>query len=94
MVKSFYDFIVWVAVVISNILYFKLITIQWRGLIGESTHHTLNIVANAAGVLLLTFVMKFFRFGAALMGYGILSIAAYLIFLIWAASSQDKGSEA
>jgi len=38
---------------------------------------------NAVILLALVFVLKYTEYGAAIMAYGIVSIIAYIIFLIW-----------
>lgn len=37
--------------------------------------------------------MKYYEFGASLMAYGIVSIVAYLLFLLWAVIDEDKSGE-
>ena len=71
------------------ILYFELIVIQWQTLVG-STSIIIPIV-NGVVVTTFIFVLKYFKFGTKLLGYGIISIITYLLFLIWVAASEKKG---
>ncbi len=47
--------------------------------------------SNAIGLVVLTFMLNYFHFGAKLLGYGIVSIIGYCIFLVWLISSAPQG---
>jgi hypothetical protein len=48
-----------------------------------------NAVLNAALLFGIALLMKYFEFGANLMAYGIISIAAYMVFLTWVVDSEE-----
>lgn len=52
-----------------------------------------NPICNAFALVALTFALNYFHFGAKLLGYGIISIIAYCIFLIWLISTAPNGSK-
>lgn len=69
-------------------LYFNLIVTQWRGLV---PYNVANPICNAIALVILTFVLNYFHFGAKLLGYGIISIIGYCVFLIWLIASAPSG---
>lgn len=69
-------------------LYFDLIVEQWDGLVPYSIAIP---ICNAFALLGLVFVLNYFHFGAKLLGYGIISIIGYCIFLIWLLASAPSG---
>lgn len=89
--KIFYDFCVWIGMVFALILYFDLIIIQWEGLVPPYEFTYVNAIVNGGLILLWCVLLKFYDFGAHMMGYGIASIAGYLIFLIWVMATRPSG---
>jgi len=87
-VKIFYDLLVFLNLGFILLLYFTLIVQQWEGLTAPSI---INPICNAIFLLALVFFLNYFHFGAKLMGYGIISIIGYCIFLIWLLGSAPKG---
>lgn len=87
-VKVMYDLLVFINLLFIQLLYFNLIVKQWQGLIAPSLAIPLS---NAAALFILAFALKYFHFGAKLMGYGIISIISYCIFLIWLLVSAPAG---
>ena len=47
---------------------------------------------NAVAVLIFIGLLKYFKFGTKMLGYGFVSIASYLVFLIYVLASAPKGS--
>jgi hypothetical protein len=87
--KILYDIVVWLGLLFGSIFYYGLICIQWQSILGKDT---IAIPLVNAGVLfVLIFVLKYFDFGASLMAYGIISIFAYMAFLIWVVSTAPRG---
>lgn len=69
-------------------LYFNLIVTQWKGLV----HYDIaNPICNAVALVILTFMLNYFHFGAKLLGYGVISIVGYCIFLIWLIITAPAG---
>lgn len=91
--KIFYDLCVWSNLILIDMLYFQLIMMQWKGLIGSESIPILNPLINAVVLFCLVFVLKYFEFGASVMAYGIISIITYLIFLIWVVSTAQQGND-
>lgn len=87
-VQIFYDFLVFLNLLLILLLYFNLIVQQWEGLV---PHSIANPIANGFALLFLIILLNFFHFGAQLLGYGIISIIGYCIFLIWMLASAPKG---
>jgi hypothetical protein len=92
-VKIFYDLCVWSNLILIDILYFELIMMQWKGLIGEEQYPIINPVVNALVLFALVFVLKYVELGASVMAYGIISIITYLLFLIWVVATSDQGND-
>ena len=90
--KIFYDICVWSGILLVLTLYFSLIVIQWEGLVPPYQPTYTNPIVNAVCLLIWCLCLKFFEFGAHIMGYGIASIVGYLIFLIWVVSSAPSGN--
>jgi amino acid permease len=87
--KILYDIVVWLGLLFGSMFYYGLICIQWQSILGKDT---IDIpLANAAALFLLIFLLKYFDFGASLMAYGIISIIAYMTFLIWVVSTAPSG---
>jgi amino acid permease len=87
-IKILYDIMVCVNLVFILLLYFNLIVEQWNGLVGQSIAIP---IANAFGLLILVSGLKYLNFGAKLLGYGIISIISYCIFLIWLLATAPSG---
>lgn len=88
-IRVFYDFVIFLNLIFLLISYFLLIVQQWNGLLSQSI---LNPILNAVGLLALICFLKYIRFGAHLLGYGIISIVMYCIFLAWVVGSAPSGS--
>lgn len=86
-VKNFYDFLVFINLLFILLLYFNLIVQQWEGLLPKNIA---NPICNGIGLLILVCVLKKVHFGAELLGYGIISIICYCLFLIWLVASAPK----
>ena len=84
-----YDIVVWLGLLFGSMFYYGLICIQWESLTGKDS--IMIPLINAGVLFILIFVFKYFDFGASLMGYGIISIICYLIFLIWVVSTTPSG---
>lgn len=91
-VKIFYDLCVWSNLLLIDMLYFELIQMQWDGLIGQQEYPVLNPIINAVVLFGLVFFLKYVELGATVMAFGIISIASYLVFLIWVVSTSNKGN--
>lgn len=60
-IKIFYDLCVWSNLILIDMLYFELITIQWIGLIPPHDHYSIiNPLVNAVVLIGIVFVMKHF----------------------------------
>ncbi len=79
---------IFVNMVLILMSYFLLIVQQWNGLISTSI---VNPILNALFLFGLIMFLKYIRFGAHLLGYGVISIAIYCIFLIWILASAQPG---
>jgi len=90
-IKIIYDIIVWLSLVLIDILYLSLIVVQWEGLVPPYEYTIVNPIVNAVLLFILVFVLKYFDFGATLMALGIVSIIAYVLFLIWVVVTYDQG---
>jgi amino acid permease len=86
--KIFYDILVFSNLLFLLMLYYNLIVTQWKGLL---PYNIANPICNAIGLVILTFLLNYFHFGAKLLGYGIISIIGYCIFLIWLISTAPNG---
>lgn len=88
--KISYDLLVFVNLTFLLMLYFDLIVQQWLGLVPNSI-----AIPICNGFLLfgLCFLLNYFHFGAKLLGYGIISIIGYCIFLIWLIASAPSGEK-
>lgn len=86
-IKVIYDFIVFLNLLLILISYFLLIAQQWNNMLNLSQTSILNPLLNVVGLLTLILVLKYIRFGAHLLGYGVISIALYCVFLVWMVST-------
>lgn len=86
--RIFYDLLVFSNLLFLLMLYYNLIVTQWRGLV---PYNVANPICNAIALVVLTFLLNYFHFGAKLLGYGIVSIIGYCIFLVWLISTAPKG---
>lgn len=89
-VKIFYDFTIFFNMLLVMIVYYLLIVDQWDGLLPKSIF---NPIGNAIGLFALICLLKYARFGAHLLGYGLVSIIMYCIFLIWIIVSEPDGDK-
>lgn len=89
--KIFYDFCVWIGLLLLLILYFDLIIIQWEGLVPPYSFTYVNAIVNGGLILFWCILLKFYDFGAHMMGYGVVSIVGYLMFLIWVMATRPSG---
>ena len=89
--KWLYDFSVWSGIFLAMVLYFNLIVIQWEGLVPPYEYIIYNPIINGVFLLAWVVLLKFFEFGAHIMGYGIVSIVAYLVFLVWVIVTAPGG---
>jgi amino acid permease len=60
LVKTVYDLCVWSNLILIDMLYFELIVIQWQGLLPSDHITLLNPFLNAAWLLLIVLLLKFF----------------------------------
>ena len=89
-IKIFYDLLVFTNLVFLLLLYFNLIVQQWQGLL---PYNLANPICNAFALVLLTIALNYFHLGAELLGYGIISIIGYCIFLIWLIVTAPSGDK-
>jgi hypothetical protein len=87
--KIVYDIVVWLGLLFGSMFYYGLICIQWQSILGKDT--IVIPLVNAGFLFVLIFVLKYFEFSASLMAYGIVSIFAYMVFLIWVVSTAPGG---
>lgn len=78
--RALYDFLVFLNLMFLLMLYFNLIVTQWKGLL---PYNLANPICNGFALLGLTIALNYFHFGAKLLGYGVISIIGYCIFLVW-----------
>lgn len=77
-----YDVFVYVDIQFILLLYFDLLAVQWETILGLQTRWI--GIGSAILVILLIFIMRRYHWGVALLGYGGVSIGAYMVFLLWA----------
>lgn len=87
--KNLYNFLIFLNLCFILLLYFSLIVQQWKGLL---PYNLANPICNALGLLGLVFLLNYFHMGAKLMGYGIISILAYCVFLVWVIATAPSGN--
>ena len=87
-VKISYDLLVFTNLVFLLLLYFNLIVQQWEGLLPKNVA---NPICNIFALIFLTAALNYFHFGAQLLGYGIISIIGYCIFLVWLIATAPSG---
>jgi amino acid permease len=87
-VRVIYDLLVFLGFIFLLMLYFNLIVTQWSGLIN---YNVVNPILNACFLLVLPFFLNYFHFGAKLLGYGVISIIGYCIFLVWLIATAPAG---
>ena len=81
---------VFIAILFGLIFFFDLIVQQWIGLLGYSLAIPLG---NTGFLFVLVIFLNYFHLGPKLMAYGLISILAYIVFLIWLLASAPSGSE-
>lgn len=86
-----YDVAVFLSVQLVLLLYFDLIIKQWDSIIISKS--IITVIVNAIGLFFLVGFMKKFNMGVNLLGYGIMSIIGYLVFLVWLLASSPKGDQ-
>lgn len=84
-----YDTLVYVSIQLLLLLYFNLIVKQWETILMVKSPFI--TIVNAILVFLLVFLMRKFNMAVSLMGYGILSIVGYMIFVAWLLASAPTG---
>lgn len=89
-IKKFYDFVVCVSVFFAVSLFFDMIVTQCESLI-FAKGNVVNPIVNSVILVGWCVMLKYYDFGAHIMGYGILSIVGYLLFLLWAGASAPEG---
>jgi hydrogenase-4 membrane subunit HyfE len=72
-------------------VYFKLVVIQVEGLLLEGEHQWWNAVLNGVVMLGWLLMTKRCDVDTQISGYGFFSIAAYFLFLLWAALTAPAG---
>jgi amino acid permease len=91
LIKIVYDLCVFLGLSLLLILYFDLIVLQWENLVPPYIYTLANVFSNGLLLLGCCLVMKYFEFGANLMGYGLVSTLGYLVFLVWVVASRPEG---
>ena len=89
-IRIFYDLMVFSNLLLILLLYFNLIVQQWDGLIHKSIW---NPLCNMIALFGLVILLKYVHLGAKLLGYGIISIVFYCIFLIWLVSTAPTNGD-
>jgi hypothetical protein len=89
-IRILYDATVFSNLLFIGLLYFQLITVQWEGILNSKS--IIIPLVNTVILFALILLLKYFDFGAKVMAYGIVSIVAYLLFLIWVTASAPSGS--
>jgi sodium-coupled neutral amino acid transporter 9 len=85
-----YDTAVYISLQLILLLYFSLVIEQWNIIMNRISYITTLI--NGVLVFILVFVMRKFDMSVSLLGYGILSIFGYMIFLVWLLASAPSGT--
>lgn len=80
---------VYVSIQLLMLLYFNLIIKQWQTIL--MLHSPLTTIINGLAVFALVFLMRKFNTAVSLMGYGIMSIAGYMVFVGWLWGSAPEG---
>jgi hypothetical protein len=88
-IRIFYEACILSTLILIAVLYYELIVLQWIGLAPPHEYTPINPLINFVVLIIAIFIIKFKEFGASLMAYGIVSIAAYLLFLTWVVGSED-----
>ena len=84
-----YSFFMWFSFIPLLIIYFRIICLQIEGLMGFQ-----SVWVGPGVAIFLTAVILYIRFvniGEEILGYGIISIISYLIFLLWAQLTAPPG---
>lgn len=88
-VKIFYDFLVSINLIFLLLLYYQLIVQQWIQLVGNNIAIP---ICNGVVLVGLVVLLNYLHLGPELLGYGIISIIGYCIFLIWMLASAPSGN--
>lgn len=86
-----YDVAVFLSIQLILLLYFSLIVKQWDSILLSKS--VITIIVNAFILFILVVLIRKFNLGVNLLGYGILSVVGYLIFLIWLVSTRPPGPD-
>lgn len=92
-IRVFYEICILSTLLLIDILYYELIVLQWIGLAPPHEYTPVNPLINFVALFILVLVIKFKEFGATLMAYGIVSIAAYLLFVTWVVGSEEPKND-
>lgn len=66
-------------------------TDQWNRLLPQLHPWIINPLINVMILVIFLMIVKYKSIGASLMAYGIVSIVAYMVFLIWVVVTGDQG---
>ncbi len=84
-----YSFVMWFGLVTTILIYFRTICLQVEGLLG---YHASWIGPGVALILTVAVVIiRILHVGEETIAYGIISIVAYLLFLVWAQFTAPSG---
>lgn len=86
-----YSFFIWLSFIAYALIYFRIICLQLEGLLGYHSDHIGPIVAGS--LIIIIILVRIYHVGEQTLAYGIISIIAYLSFLVWAQFSAPKGSK-
>mgnify|MGYP002360690835 FL=1 len=88
--SKLYDTMVYISIQLLLLLYFNLIVKQWETILMAKSF--LITLINGVAVFALVFLMRKFNAAVSLMGYGILSIVGYMVFVAWLWGSAPSGN--
>lgn len=88
--SKLYDMMVYVSIQLILLLYFNLVVKQWEAILLRKS--PLIVILNGILCFILVSLMGKFKFAVDLLGYGILSIAAYMVFIAWLLWSAPAGN--
>jgi hypothetical protein len=84
-----YGLVLFLSITPTLIIYFKIICLQLEGLMGY--HSDWLAPSLAAFMIVVVIIIRIVRVGEETLAYGVISIVAYLIFLLWAQISAPSG---
>lgn len=86
---SGYGLVLFLSIVPTLFIYFKIICLQLEGIIG---HHSIWLAPGMAAFLIIAVIaIRMMMIGEETLAFGIISIVAYLLFLLWAQLSAPSG---